>query len=65
METLLVLGEVIAVHIAESLLEEGIYQTAKARPVLRAGGPSAYFGIDEAQRFDLIRPDSRKGKPDS
>ncbi|SNY76844.1 flavin reductase family protein [Enterobacter sp. CC120223-11] len=55
----LVLGEVVAVHIAESLLENGIYQTAKARPALRAGGPTAYYTIDESQRFDLVRPDAR------
>ena len=54
-----VLGEVVAVHIDETLLENGIYQTAKAQPVLRAGGPSAYYAIDEAQRFDLVRPDAR------
>lgn len=58
-DTWLVLGEVVAVHIDESLLENGIYQTAKARPVLRAGGPTAYYSIDESQRFDLIRPDAR------
>ncbi|MGR4048983.1 flavin reductase family protein [Kosakonia cowanii] len=58
-ESWLVLGEVVAVHIDESLLEEGIYQTAKAQPVLRAGGPSAYYGISEEQRFDLVRPDNR------
>ncbi|MFP8399958.1 flavin reductase family protein [Raoultella ornithinolytica] len=55
----LVLGEVVAVHIDESLLENGVYQTAKARPILRAGGPSAYYTIDENLRFDLIRPDAR------
>lgn len=60
-DTWLVLGEVVAVHIDESLLEDGIYQTAKAQPVLRAGGPSAYYSIDEAHRFDLIRPDARQG----
>lgn len=53
------LGEVVAVHIADTLLEDGIYQTSKAQPILRAGGPSAYYGIDDAQRFDLIRPDAR------
>ncbi|MGU3413577.1 flavin reductase family protein [Enterobacteriaceae bacterium C34A] len=58
-ESWLVLGEVVAVHIAESLLENGIYQTAKARPALRAGGPTAYYTIDESQRFDLVRPDAR------
>lgn len=52
----LVLGEVIAVHIAPTLLEDGIYQTARAEPILRAGGPSAYYGISEEQRFDLLRP---------
>lgn len=59
LDTWLVLGEVVAVHIDETLLEDGIYQTAKAQPVLRAGGPSAYYTIDESQRFDLIRPDAR------
>ncbi|MFY2735402.1 flavin reductase family protein [Pseudocitrobacter sp. RIT415] len=59
-DTWLVLGEVVGIHIDESLLEEGIYQTARAKPVLRAGGPSAYYTIDEAHRFDLIRPDARR-----
>ncbi len=51
-----VLGEVVAVHIDESLLDNGIYQTARAQPILRAGGPSAYYGIDDSLRFDMIRP---------
>lgn len=52
-----VVGEVVGVHIHESLLIDGIYDTAAAEPVLRAGGPTAYFGIDRAQRFDMRRPD--------
>ncbi|MDW3777926.1 flavin reductase family protein [Kluyvera cryocrescens] len=59
-DTWLVLGEVVGIHIAESLLENGIYQTARAQPVLRAGGPSAYYTINESHRFDLIRPDARQ-----
>ncbi|HGH3370839.1 TPA: flavin reductase family protein [Kluyvera cryocrescens] len=59
-DTWLVLGEVVGIHIAQSLLENGIYQTARAQPVLRAGGPSAYYTIDENHRFDLIRPDARQ-----
>lgn len=55
----LVLGEVVAIHIDESLLENGIYQTAKAQPVLRAGGPTAYYTVTDAQRFDMRRPDDR------
>ncbi|MTH44868.1 flavin reductase family protein [Intestinirhabdus alba] len=61
-ESWLVLGEVVGVHIDESLLEEGVYQTAKAQPVLRAGGPSAYYAIDETLRFDLVRPDAQAGR---
>lgn len=56
-DTWLVLGEVVAVHIAKHLLNsEGIYQTALAEPILRAGGPSAYYGISENLRFELHRP---------
>ncbi|MEL4014209.1 flavin reductase family protein [Dryocola clanedunensis] len=58
-DTWLVLGEVVAVHIDETLLKDGIYQTALAKPVLRAGGPSAYYTIEESHRFDLTRPDAR------
>ncbi|ARU93909.1 flavin reductase family protein [Tatumella citrea] len=56
LQTWLVLGEVVRVHIDKHLLEEGIYQTSRAQPILRAGGPSAYYGISEEQRFDLFRP---------
>ena len=58
-DTWLVLGEVVAVHIAKYLLDNhGIYQTALAQPILRAGGPSAYYGISDDLRFDLQRPKS-------
>lgn len=52
------IGEVVGIHIDETL-EDGIYQTAKAKPVLRAGGPTAYYSISETHRFDLVRPDAR------
>lgn len=52
-----VVGEVVGVHIEDSLLVEGVYDTTAAQPVLRAGGPSAYFGIDAAHKFDMRRPD--------
>ncbi len=54
--TWLTLGEVVAVHIEQSLIVDGVFDTVRAQPVLRAGGPSAYFGISEAARFDLSRP---------
>ncbi|CAN0488222.1 unnamed protein product, partial [Phaeothamnion confervicola] len=49
-------GEVVGVHIDEDLLVDGIYDTARAQPILRAGGPTAYFGIDTSNRFDMRRP---------
>lgn len=45
LDTWLVMGQVVAVHIEETLLREGIYDTAAARPILRAGGPADYFEI--------------------
>ncbi|WP_198156928.1 flavin reductase family protein [Aquincola tertiaricarbonis] len=55
-ETWLVLGEVVAVHIDRSLLVEGIYDTAAARPILRGGGPADYFEITPEALFRMKRP---------
>jgi flavin reductase (DIM6/NTAB) family NADH-FMN oxidoreductase RutF len=54
--TWLVLGEVVAVHIASHLLVNGVYDTAAARPVVRGGGAADYFEITPAQRFLMQRP---------
>jgi flavin reductase (DIM6/NTAB) family NADH-FMN oxidoreductase RutF len=55
-DTWLVLGEVVGVHISRSLLVNGIYDTAGARPVLRGGGPADYFEISPEARFRMFRP---------
>ncbi|MDN3236697.1 flavin reductase family protein [Pseudomonas luteola] len=55
-ESWLVLGEVVGVHIDRSLLVDGVYQTAATRPILRGGGPADYFEITEAQLFKMYRP---------
>jgi flavin reductase (DIM6/NTAB) family NADH-FMN oxidoreductase RutF len=52
----LVLGEVVAVHIAQHLLVDGIYDTAAAQPVMRGGGPADYFSIAPEQLFRMYRP---------
>ena len=52
----LTLGEVVMVHIDQALLVDGVYDTAAAEPILRGGGPADYFGIDEAQKFQMFRP---------
>lgn len=52
----LVLGEVVAVHIARHLLIDGIYRTADARHVVRGGGPADYFEIGPDNLFRMKRP---------
>jgi flavin reductase (DIM6/NTAB) family NADH-FMN oxidoreductase RutF len=52
----LVIGEVVAVHIAREVLKDGIFDTFGAGIVLRAGGPSAYALIAPESRFDMRRP---------
>jgi flavin reductase (DIM6/NTAB) family NADH-FMN oxidoreductase RutF len=52
--TWLVLGEVVGVHIAAELLRDGVYDTAAAHPILRGGGPADYFELGEL--FRMTRP---------
>ena len=56
LETWLVLGEVVAVHIDQSLLQNGVYDTAAAGHVLRAGGAGDYFTVGPEQLFKMYRP---------
>lgn len=55
-DTWLVLGEVVAVHIARALLKDGVYDTANAGHVLRGGGPGDYFTVGPEQLFRMYRP---------
>ena len=55
-DTWLVLGEVVAVHIDKSLLKDGVYDTAAAGHVLRGGGPADYFTVGPEQLFRMHRP---------
>jgi flavin reductase (DIM6/NTAB) family NADH-FMN oxidoreductase RutF len=55
-QTWLVLGEVVGVHIDRALLQDGIYDTAAAQPILRGGGPADYFAIGSEQLFKMFRP---------
>jgi flavin reductase (DIM6/NTAB) family NADH-FMN oxidoreductase RutF len=56
LQTWMSFGEVVAVHIARELLEGGVYDTARAQHVLRAGGPADYFTIGPEQLFRMVRP---------
>ena len=55
-ESWLVLGEVVQIHIDQNCLKDGIYQTAEVGHVLRAGGAGDYFSIGPEQLFKLNRP---------
>jgi flavin reductase (DIM6/NTAB) family NADH-FMN oxidoreductase RutF len=52
----LVLREVVMVHVAQSLLQNGVYNTAAAGHVLRGRGGSDYFTIGPDQLSRMIRP---------
>ncbi|AJO80284.1 MULTISPECIES: flavin reductase family protein [Pseudomonas] len=58
--TWLILGEVVAVHIARRLLKEGIYDTAAAEPILRGGGPADYFQLGPEALFKMFRPGANR-----
>ena len=53
----LTLGEVVAVHIDRSLIRDGVYQTAEAHPILRAGRMGDYAEITPDIMFEMVRPD--------
>ncbi|CCD94243.1 conserved hypothetical protein; putative flavoprotein oxygenase, FMN-binding [Bradyrhizobium sp. ORS 375] len=53
----LTLGEVVAVHIDKTLIKDGVYQTAAAHPIVRAGRRGDYFEIKAEDMFEMIRPD--------
>ncbi len=52
----LVLGEVVAVHIDKALIKERVYDTAAARPILRAGRMGDYAVIRPDAMFEMKRP---------
>lgn len=55
--TWLILGEVVGIHIAQRLLDNGLYATAAAAPVMRGGGRSDYFEIGASMLFRMAQPD--------
>ena len=55
-QTWLVLGEVIEIHIDKAMLKDGIYDTADAGHILRGGGPADYFTVGKDQLFKMYRP---------
>jgi len=54
-DTWLILGEVVAVHIEQALISDGLYNTAAAHPILRAGRLGDYAEITPAAMFEMPR----------
>jgi flavin reductase (DIM6/NTAB) family NADH-FMN oxidoreductase RutF len=53
----LTLGGVVAVHIDKAMIRDGVYQTALAPPIVRAGRRGDYFEIRPDAMFEMTRPD--------
>lgn len=52
-----IFGEAVGIHIDPAMLDDGVYQTARAHPIMRGGGVSEYFEITGDQLFRMRRPD--------
>lgn len=57
LDTWMVLGEVVRVHIDTDLLANGHFDTAGAKPLLRAGGPGDYFIPSAEHTAFMLRPE--------
>ena len=55
-ESWMTFGEVVAVHIDKSLIKDGVYQTAEAYPILRAGRMGDYVQVRPDMMFEMVRP---------
>ena len=57
-DTWMVFGQVLGIHIDPKLINDGVYDTAEAGHLLRGGGAADYFTIGPTQRFKMYRPES-------
>lgn len=46
----------VAVHIDKTLIKDGVYQTAEAHPILRAGRMGDYIEVRPDAMFEMVRP---------
>lgn len=52
----LTLGQAVRVHIRADLVADGVYDTPRADPIARGGGPLDYYTISDEARHRLRRP---------
>jgi flavin reductase (DIM6/NTAB) family NADH-FMN oxidoreductase RutF len=57
LDTWMVIGDVVRIHIDTSYLDDGEFDTAAANPLLRAGGPGSYFIPTDARSTFMVRPE--------
>jgi len=57
LQTWVTFGEVVAVHLDKARIRDGVFQTALAQPIARAGRRGDYFEITADRGFDMPRPD--------
>lgn len=55
-DTWMVFGEVVAVHIDKRFLKDGVYDTTAPHPILRTGGGGGYVEVTPQSAFDMPRP---------
>jgi len=55
LESWMVFGEVVGVHIDKALLKDGVYQTALAHPLMRCGGLQDYAVLSPAWMVQIFR----------
>jgi len=57
LDTWVVFGQVVGVHIDRRYLKDGVYDTTAAHPILRTGGPGGYVEIRPDAAFEMLRPE--------
>lgn len=57
LDTWVVIGEGVMVHIKKELIKDGIYNWQKVNTILRAGGRGDYITVSPQQAFEMFRPD--------
>jgi flavin reductase (DIM6/NTAB) family NADH-FMN oxidoreductase RutF len=50
------IGQIVAVHLDPACIEDGLFLTERANPILRAGYAADYWEIGEAGKFAMRRP---------
>lgn len=56
LQSWMVLGQVVGVHIAKAFLKDGLFDTGAAEPIMRAGYLADYVAVTPDRIFRMTRP---------